>query len=134
MSFCIALCIDVWQDSLIGKERMSRPVGGNKMSVLNLEDVIVEVATELALAGECDVPVDNKWNGVDLVAPGHYEFQAEYRRTHYLGLRDGVRISIEDNTVHVFKFEKGGVSAHATFAAGFGTLNSILVAVVKEWI
>lgn len=113
---------------------MSQPVGGNKMSVLNLEDVIVEVATELAISGECDLPIDNKWNGVDLVASGSYESQAEYGRTHYLGLRDGVRISIEDNTVHVFKFEKGGVSAHATFNAGFATLNSILVAVVKEWI
>lgn len=100
------------------------------MSVLNLEDVIVEVATELALAGECDVPVDNKWGGVDLVAPGYYELVSK----NVGGLCDGVRISIEDGVVHVWKFERYGVSAHATFAAGFAALNSILVAVVKEWI
>lgn len=104
------------------------------MSVLNLEDVIVEVATELALAGECDVPVDNKWGGVDLVAPGSYESQAEYSRTHYLGLFSGVRIAIEDSTVHVYKFERAGVVASASFAGSFGTLSSVLVAVVKEWI
>jgi hypothetical protein len=28
---CLVICHDLWQDSLIGKERMSQPVGGNKM-------------------------------------------------------------------------------------------------------
>lgn len=84
------------------------------MPILNLEDVIVEAATQLAISGECDIPVDNKWCGVDLVAPGYHELQAEYARTHYLGLRDGVRISVEDETVHIFKFEKGGVASHTT--------------------
>jgi hypothetical protein len=89
---------------------MSQPVGVNKMSVLNLEDVIIEAATELAISGECDVPLDNKWGGVDLVAPGYYEFY----KGNVSGLRDGVRISIEDETVHIYKFEQYGVASHTT--------------------
>lgn len=104
------------------------------MPTLNLEDVIVEAAVDLATSGECDLPIDNKWGGVDLVAPGSYESQAEYGRTHYLGLFNGVRIAIEDSTVHVYKFERAGVVASASFAGSFGTLSSVLVAVVKEWI
>jgi hypothetical protein len=82
------------------------------MSVLNLEDVIIEAATELAISGECDLPIDNKWGGVDLVAPGYYEFQAKAVR----GLCNGVRISIEDQTVHIYKFEKWEVASHTTLS------------------
>jgi len=32
-----------------------------EMSVLNLEDVIAEAVTGLAISGECDLPIDNKW-------------------------------------------------------------------------
>ncbi len=100
------------------------------MSVLNLEDVIVEVATGLALTGECDIPVDNYWGGVDLVAPGYYEL----RSRKVGGLCDGVRISIEDSVVHIWKFESHGVAAHATFAGSFSSLSSILTLVAKEWL
>ena len=118
----------------VGKERMSQPTGGNKMSVLNLEDVIVEAAVELATSGECDLPIDNKWGGVDLVASGSYEFQAEYGRTHYLGLYNGVRFAIEDGTVHVYKFERAGLVARASFSGSFSALSSVLVAIAKEWL
>lgn len=104
------------------------------MSTLTLEDVIVEAATELAISGECDVPVENKWGGVDLVAPGYFELQSEYSRTHYLGLYDGVRFAIEDGTVHVYKFERSGLVARVSFAGSFSTLSSVLVAIAKEWL
>ena len=32
MWFCLVICHYLWQDSLIGKERTSQPVGGNKMA------------------------------------------------------------------------------------------------------
>jgi hypothetical protein len=129
--FCIAVCPYVCQDSLIGKERMSRLVGGNKMSVLNLEDVIVEAAVELATSGECDLPIDNKFGGVDLVAPGYYD-SVPYARG--LIFTNGVRFAIEDNVIHIYKFENYGIVAHATFVASLASLSSVLVAVAKEWI
>ena len=101
------------------------------MSVLNLEDVIVEAAVELATSGECDVPVDNNWGGVDLIAAGFYDdVMADFHK----GFRDGVRIAIEDGTVHVYKFESFGVVARASFAGSFSTLSSVLVAIAKEWL
>jgi hypothetical protein len=39
--FCIAVCPYVCQDSLIGKERMSQPVGGKKMKTKQVGDVKV---------------------------------------------------------------------------------------------
>ena len=129
MLFCIALCPYVWQDSLIGKEQMSQPVGGNKMSVLNLEDVIVEAATALALSGECDVPVENKFGGVDLVAPGYYESVPYIRGVIFV---DGVRFAIEDQTLHIYKAEKYAITASVSFKGGISS--SVLVAIAKEWL
>ena len=38
--FCLVICPDVWESSLIGKERMSQPVGGNKMkSVIKVQEL-----------------------------------------------------------------------------------------------
>jgi hypothetical protein len=108
--FRIALCIDGMPRFSYRQGANVSADGGNKMSVLNIEDVIVEAACELAVSGECDLPIDNKWGGVDLVAPGYYEFFNGNVR----GLRDGVRISIEDETVHIYKFEKYGVASHTT--------------------
>ena len=109
---------------------MSSSRGGNKMSVLNLEDVIVEAAVELATSGECDVPVDNNWGGVDLIAAGSYDdVMADFHK----GFRDGVRIAIEDGTVHIYKFERFGVAASASFK-GEMVSSSVLVAIAKEWI
>jgi hypothetical protein len=127
--FCIAVCPYVCQDSLIGKERMSRPVGGKKMKVLNLEDVIVEAATELAISGECDVPVENKFGGVDLVAPGYYENRkfSAFLNTNF---SDYVRISVEDQTVHIYKFEKGSVASHTTLQ-GSAICSEFIVYVAK---
>lgn len=100
------------------------------MSVLNLEDVIVEVATGLALRGECDVPVDNKFGGVDLVPAGY----SELLPGKVLGLSYGVRIYAEDSVVHIWKVEAYGPSAHATFAGSFSCLSSVVAAVAKEWL
>jgi hypothetical protein len=44
-----------------------------------------------------------------------------------------VRFSIEDNAIHVFKFECFGVAAVATFK-GEMVSSSILVAIAKEWL
>ena len=99
------------------------------MSVLTLEDVIVEAATELAISGVVDVPLDNNWSGVDLFSPGYYESTAHARGVSMI---DGVRLAIEDNQIHVFKFECFGISAVATFKGEISS--SILVAIVKEWI
>jgi hypothetical protein len=108
---------------------MSRPVGGNKMSVLNLEDVIVEAATALALSGECDVPVENKFGGVDLVAPGYYESVPYIRGVIFV---DGVRFAIEDQTLHIYKAEKYAITASVSFKGSVSS--SVLVAIAKEWL
>ncbi len=108
---------------------MSQPVGGKKMAFLTVEDVIVEAATQLALNGECDLPIDNKWGGVDLVAPGYYEFHNRSVR----GLRDGVRLSIEDGVIHIWKFENWGVAACGSFR-GEVISSAVVVAVAKEWL
>jgi hypothetical protein len=112
----------------VGKEQMSQPTGGNKMSVLNLEDVIVEAATALALSGECDVPVDNDFGGCDVFLPGAMDGKVRG------ALYNGVRFAIEDGTVHVYKFERFGVVARASFSGSFSTLSSVLVVVAKEWL
>jgi hypothetical protein len=127
VSFCIAVCPYVCQDSLIGKERMSRPVGGNKMSVLNLEDVIVEAATALALSGECDVPVENRWGGVDLVPCGFYETSSKN-----VVFSNGVRFVIEDQTLHIYKAENFAIAASVSFKGSVSS--SVLVAIAKEWL
>jgi hypothetical protein len=100
------------------------------MSVLNLEDVIVEAATALALSGECDVPVENNWNGVDLVAAGYRESIPASRGVSMI---DGVRIAIEDESIHMYKFESFGVAAIASFK-GQMVSSSVLVAIAKEWL
>jgi hypothetical protein len=97
------------------------------MLVLNLEDVIVEAATELAISGECDVPVDNVFGGCDVFLPGAMD------RMVRGALYNGVRFAIEDGTVHVYKFERFGVSASASFK-GEMVSSSILVAIAKEWL
>jgi hypothetical protein len=101
------------------------------MSTLTLQDVIVEVATDLAISGECDLPIDNKWGGVDLVVPGYYE-SVPYARG--LIFTNGVRFAIEDNLLHVYKFENNGIVAHATFAGSFSSLPFVLAAVAKAWL
>ena len=97
------------------------------MSVLTLQDVIIEAATELAISGECDVPVDNNFGGCDISLPGTHSgfFKGSFV--------SGVRFTIEDETVHVFKFEGFGVSAVATFK-GEMVSSSVLVAIAKEWL
>ena len=113
----------------VGKRgNSSRPTGGNKMSVLNLEDVIVEAATELAISGECDVPVDNDFGGCDISLPG---VDSGFLKGSF---HTGVRFAIEDGTVHVYKFERFGVVARASFSGSFSTLSSVLVVIAKEWL
>jgi hypothetical protein len=128
--FRLVICHYLWDDSLIGKERMSQPVGGNKMLVLNLEDLIVEAATELAISGECDVPVENNWGGVDLVAAGYRESIPASRGVTMI---DGVRLAIEDGTLHMYKFESFGLAAVVSFK-GQMVSSSVLVAIAKEWL
>ena len=109
---------------------MSQPVGGNKVKVLNLEDVIVEAATELAISGECDVPRDNKWGGVDLVAPGYYESTSSFDPFVFT---TGVRFAVEDGTLHIYKAENNSIVAHIKFS-GHISSSSVLVAIAKEWL
>ena len=100
------------------------------MSVLTLEDVIAEAAAELAIGGECDVPMDNKWNGVDLVACGSYE---NFKKDAPDYFRDGVRLAIEDETLYIYKFESFGLSAVASFK-GQTVSSVVIVAIVKGWL
>ena len=101
------------------------------MKVINLEDVIVDAAVELSIGGICDVPVSNNWNGVDLFAAGYYESTFHARRPG--SMIDGVRIAIEDETVHMYKFESFGVAAIVSFK-GQMVSSSVLVAIAKEWL
>ena len=97
------------------------------MSVLNLEDVIVEAATDLAISGECDVPVDNIFGGCDVFLPGGMDEIVAG------ALHNGVRFAVEDNTLHMYKFERYGVAASVSFK-GQMVSSSILVAIAKEWL
>ena len=97
------------------------------MLVLNLEDVMVEAVTELAISGEIDVPVDNIYGGADVFA-GRYNtgFMKDSFHT-------GVRFAIEDETVHMFKFEKFAIAASVKFN-GQMVSSAVLVAIAKEWL
>jgi hypothetical protein len=97
------------------------------MSVLTLEDVIVEAATELAISGECDVPVDNKWGGCDVFLPST---NSGFMKG---SLHTGVRFAIEDVTLSIFKFEKFAIVASVKFN-GEMVSSSVLVAIAKEWL
>ena len=110
------------------------------MLVLDLESLIIEAATELAISGECDLPVGNKWHGVDLVAPGYYESVPYARGFTYTNadgvgqvLKNGVRLTVEDESIHIYKFEQFGVAASASFK-GKTISSSVLVAIAKEWL
>jgi hypothetical protein len=96
------------------------------MSVLNLEDVIVEAATELAMTGECDLPLDNKYGGVDLVAPGYYEFYSK----GVGGLRDGVRVIAEDSHVFIYKYKSWELVGHAELS-GDVISSALISSIVK---
>ncbi len=112
----------------VGKRgNSSRPTGGNKMLVLNLQDVMIEAATELAISGECDVPVDNDFGGCDVFLPGAMVGMVR------VALHNGIRFAIEDGTLHMFKFERFGVAASVSFK-GEMVSSSVLVAIAKEWL
>lgn len=100
------------------------------MSVLTLEDLVIEAATELAMSGLCDVPVDNNWAGVDLFAPGFFESIPASRGVLMI---DGVRFAIEDGVLHIYKFECFGLAATVSFK-GEMVSSSVLVAIAKEWL
>jgi hypothetical protein len=103
------------------------PQGVKMNAVLNIEDVMIEAVTELAISGECDVPVDNIFGGCDV-------FRAGAMNEIIAGaLHNGVRFAIEDGTLHVYKFERYGVAASASFK-GEMVSSSVLVAVVKGWL
>lgn len=97
------------------------------MLVLNLQDVIVEAAVDLATSGECDVPVDNDFGGCDVFLPG---MNSGFMKGSF---HTGVRFAIEDNAIHMFKFERFGVAASVTFK-GEMVSSSVLVAIAKEWL
>jgi len=99
------------------------------MSTLTLEDVIIEAATGLAISGFCDVPVENKFGGVDLVAPGYYESVPYIRGVIFV---DGVRFAIEDNVIHIYKAENFAIAASVSFKGSVSS--SVLVAIAKEWL
>lgn len=122
--------MDIGYFTHVGKGDGLQFTGGNKMLVLDLESLIIEAATELAISGECDLPFGNKWHGVDLVAPGYYEGVAQ---PNDLLLINGVRIAVEDESIHIYKFEHYGVAASASFK-GKTISSSVLVAIAKEWL
>ena len=126
-AFRIALCIDMRYFTHVGKGDGLQSTGGNKMLVLNLEDVIVEAATELAISGECDVPVDNVYGGCDLFVAGS---NSGFMKGSF---HTGVRFAIVDGTLHIYKFERYAVSASASFR-GEMVSSSVLVAIAKEWL
>lgn len=96
------------------------------MSVITLEDLIVEAVTELAISGEIDVPIDNNFGGADVVLPG---MNNGFLKNSF---HTGVRFAIDDNEISIFKFKGFGVEAVATFR---GTISSsVLVAVAKGWL
>lgn len=100
--------------------------GGNKMSVITLEDVIVEAAVELAISGLCDVPVDNIFGGCDLYPAGSND--GFLKGTFHTG----VRFAIEDNVIHIYKAEKYAIAASVSFKGKVSS--SVLVAIAKEWL
>ena len=103
------------------------------MSVLNLEDVIIEAATELAISGECDVPVENKFGGVDLVPAGFFDsnFAGNPAGRSFLFI-NGVRFAIEDQTVHIYKAKDYAIVSSVSFKGSVSS--SVLVAIAKEWL
>jgi len=97
------------------------------MLVLNIEDVMVEAVTELATSGECDVPVDNNFGGCDVFLPGT---DSGFLKGSF---HTGVRFAIEDETLHMYKFERFGLAASVSFK-GELVSSSVLVAIAKEWL
>lgn len=95
------------------------------MSVLNLEDVIVEAATELAISGVCDVKRNNAWGGVDLVPAGFVE--------NVGGFANGVRIALLDNHVILYQFESWNIAGQIDLG-GSAVSSSLIASIVKEWI
>jgi hypothetical protein len=65
LSFCIAVCPYVCQDSLIGKERMSRPVGGNKMATKSV--IKVKELRDLAAGMKINLVVAKRGSGFIIV-------------------------------------------------------------------
>ena len=102
------------------------------MSVLTLEDVVIEAATELAISGFCDVPVENKFGGVDLVPAGYYESRS-FSNFLTTTFTHGVRFAIEDNVIHIYKAENFAIAASVSFK-GEMISSSVLVAIAKEWL
>jgi hypothetical protein len=96
------------------------------MLVLNLQDVMIEAATELAISGAIDVPVDNQWGGVDVFLPG---VVAHRGRNFY----NGVRFVEVDGSIVMYKFAGSLVCAEVTFK-GEMVSSSVLVAIAKEWL
>jgi hypothetical protein len=129
--FRLVICLDVCKDSLIGKGETLQTEGGNKMSVLTLEDVVIEAATELAISGFCDVPVENKFGGVDLVPAGYYESRS-FSNFLTTTFTNGVRFAIEDNVIHIYKAENFAIAASVSFKGSVSS--SVLVAIAKEWL
>jgi hypothetical protein len=104
---------------------------GYKMSVLTLEDVVIEAATELAISGFCDVPVENKFGGVDLVPAGYYESRS-FSNFLTTTFTHGVRFAIEDNVIHIYKAENFAIAASVSFKGSVSS--SVLIAIAKEWL
>jgi len=96
------------------------------MLVLNLQDVMIEAATELAISGECDVPVDNQWGGVDVFLSG----VVSHRGSNFY---NGVRFVEVDGSIVMYKFAGSLVCAEASFK-GEMVSSSVLVAIAKEWL
>jgi hypothetical protein len=85
---------------------------GKKMNATAITEKVKQAVTMVIIEGECEVPVDNKFGGVDVWLDG----QAGYITEKCLGqtetyFAEGVRISVEYETITVIKFEHKAMDA-----------------------
>jgi len=64
--------------------------------------------------------------GVDLVAPGYYEFYS----SNVGGLRDGVRVAIEDTHVFIYQYKSWELVGHAELSGA--VISSALIASIVK--
>ena len=92
------------------------------------DNKIVNAVLEFALNGEIDVPQDNDFGGADLWKPG--QLGVKFTKSNDRYLAEGVRITIEDNQITLYKFERSGVSR--TIKMSDSCSEAFLIAAIQE--
>lgn len=92
------------------------------------DNKIVNAVLEFALNGEIDVPQDNDFGGADLWKPG--QLGVKFTKSNDRYLAEGVRITIEDNQITLYKFERSGVSA--TIKMSDTCSEAFIIAAIQE--